>query len=442
MSLPLIAIVGRPNVGKSSFFNAIVGKRASIVSAESGVTRDRVMETGEFAGHRFTLVDTGGVDFDEESLWNKHIREQVDIAIDLADYIIFLVDGEFGIHPDDEEIAKMLRRAKKRVTLAVNKLDTLDKEQTALYDFYKLDIGEPIPVSSTQKRGLGDLLERVLQDAYKPRIEDSGDTEAAPRIAIVGRPNGGKSSIVNKLLGEKRVMVSEISGTTRDTIDTPFRYNGKEYVLTDTAGIRRKRSIEVKTVEHYSVLRSLAAVRNSDFVVLVVDVSEGLTEQDTRLIGYAHENGKPSLVVLNKWDLIEKDTHTINTFRNDLARDLAFMPYFQEIFISAKTGQRIGELMKQVEQILERAKTRVTTGTLNQLIQGFVATTPPPMQGGKRPKFLYSTQVDVSPPTFALFVNYPDAIKSSYLRYLENNLRKSLDLRGTPIKFVLRERAS
>ena len=440
MNLPLIAIVGRPNVGKSSFFNATVGKRVSIVSSESGVTRDRVMEIGEWTGHRFTLVDTGGVDFDDQNMWNQHIREQVDIAIDLADYIIFLVDGEFGIHPDDEEIAKMLRRAKKRVTLAVNKLDTMEKEQSALYDFYKLDMGQPMPISSTQKRGIGDLLDKVLQDAYKPRTEDGEEPEAPPRIAIVGRPNGGKSSIVNKLLGEKRVMVSEISGTTRDTIDTPFRYMGKEYVLTDTAGIRRKRSIETKTIEHYSVLRSLAAIRNSDFVILVVDVTEGLTEQDTRLIGYANEFGKPSLIVLNKWDLIEKDTHTINEFRNDLKRDLAFMPYFQEIFISALTGQRIGELMKQVEQILERTKTRISTGTLNQLIQGFVATTPPPSSGSKRPKFLYSTQVGVSPPTFALFVNYPDIIKTSYLRYLENNLRKSVDFRGTPIKFVLRER--
>ena len=441
MNLPLIAIVGRPNVGKSSFFNAIIGKRLSIVSPESGVTRDRVIANGEWAAHKFVLVDTGGVDFDDGNLFSKHIREQVDIAIDLADYIIFLVDGAFGVHADDLEIANLLRKAKKRVTLAVNKLDTLEKEQTALYDFYKLDIGEPMAISSTQKRGLGDLLDEVLKDAYKPRVEDEVEEGAPPRIAIVGRPNGGKSSIVNKLLGEKRVMVSEISGTTRDTIDTPFKYMGREYVLTDTAGIRRKRSIEAKTVEHYSVLRSLAAIRNSDFVVLVVDVTEGLTEQDTRLVGYAHEFGKPSLIVLNKWDLVEKDTHTINKFRDQLKRDLAFMLYFQEVFISAKTGQRIGELMKQIEAILERARTRVSTGTLNQLIQGFVATAPPPTHGGKRPKFLYSTQVDISPPTFALFVNDPSAVKSSYLRYLENNLRKSIDLRGTPIKFVLRERS-
>jgi len=439
MNLPLIAIVGRPNVGKSSFFNAIVGKRISIVAPEAGVTRDRVIANAEWVGHHFTLVDTGGVDFDDENMWSKHIREQVDIAIDLADYIVFLVDGEFGIHPDDEEIAKMLRRAKKRVTLAVNKLDTTEKEQSALYDFYKLDIGEPVAISSTQKRGLGDLLDKVLIDAYKPRPNDE-EVEAAPRISIVGRPNGGKSSIVNKLLGEKRVMVSEVSGTTRDTIDTPFRYNGKEYVLTDTAGIRRKRSIETKTVEHYSVLRSLATIRNSDFVILVVDVTEGITEQDTRLIGYAHDNGKPSLIVLNKWDLIEKDTYTMNAFRDNLKRDLAFMPYFVELFTSAKTGQRIPELMKNVEQILDRSKTRISTGTLNQLILGFVSTNVPPLSGGKRPKFLYSTQVDTMPPMFALFVNYPEAVKSTYLRYLENNLRKSVDFRGTPVKFVLRSR--
>ena len=441
MNLPLIAIVGRPNVGKSSLFNAIIGKRTSIVSAESGVTRDRVMDTTEFAGHRFVLVDTGGVDFDERNLFSKHIREQVDIAVDLADYIIFLVDGQFGIHPDDVEIAKMLRRAKKRVTLAVNKLDTIEKENASLYDFYKLDMGEPLGISSAQKRGLGDLLDRTLADAYRPRIEEENELKNPPRIAIVGRPNGGKSSIVNRLLGEKRVMVSEHSGTTRDSIDTPFRYNGQDFVLTDTAGIRKKSKIETKTVEHYSVLRSLAAIRNSDFVILVVDVTQGLTEQDVRLIGYAHENGKPSLVVLNKWDLIEKDTHTINKFRDDLKCDLSFMPYFQEIFISALTGQRIGEIMKQVTQILERAATRISTGTLNQLVQGFVATSPPPAHSGKRPKFFYATQVDVNPPTFALFVNHTDAVKSTYLRYLENNLRKSLDLRGTPIKFVLRARS-
>jgi len=398
------------------------------------------MDTAEFAGRKFMLVDTGGVDFDEANMWNAHIREQVDLAVDLADAIIFLVDGEFGIHPNDEEIAKMLRRVKKRAVLAVNKLDTLEKEQVALYDFYKLDMGEPLAISSTQKRGLGDLLERALENFSEQ--DYSTDVAETPRIAIVGRPNGGKSSIVNRLLGEKRVMVSEVSGTTRDTIDTPFKFHGRDYVLTDTAGIRRKRSIEVKTIEHYSVLRSLAAIRNSDFVILVVDVSEGLTEQDTRLLGYAHENGKPSLVVLNKWDLIEKDTHTINDFRNNLKRDLAFMPYFQEIFISALTGQRIGEIMKQVETILERAKTRISTGTLNNLIQGFVATTPPPSTSGKRPKFLYSTQVGVLPPTFALFVNDPTTIKSSYLRYLENNLRKSVDFRGTPIKMLLRERGS
>jgi len=439
--MKLVAIVGRPNVGKSLLFNTITGKRASIVDDESGVTRDRIIETATWAGVQFNLVDTGGIDFDEKNAWNEHIREQVDIAIDLAEVIVFLVDGMAGLTANDHEIATLLRKTKKPIVLAVNKLDNKQKRDNVLYDFYKLGMGEPIGISCTQKLGLGDLLDAIKENMNigEKDLEDD-EREKAPRIAIVGKPNAGKSSIVNKLLGEKRVMVSEIAGTTRDTIDSTLKYNGKEYILTDTAGIRRKRSIEVKTIEHYSVIRALASIRRSDVVILVVDASEGLTEQDVRLMGYADEQGKPSILCVNKWDLLAKDTHTMYEFKKKVDLDLAFMPYYKSIFISALTGQRTGEIMKSVDFVIERTNTRISTGTLNNLISGFVATTPPPMQSGKRPKFLYSTQVSVAPPTFALFVNDKTCVKTSYLRYLENNLRKSIDLTGTPIRFLLRDR--
>ncbi|MCL2756288.1 MAG: ribosome biogenesis GTPase Der [Firmicutes bacterium] len=438
--MKLIAIVGRPNVGKSLLFNTLVGKRVSIVDDEAGVTRDRIIETAEWRNVKFNLVDTGGIDFDDKNAFNVHIREQVDIAIDLADAIIFLVDGKAGVTANDHEIATLLRKTKKPVILAVNKLDNNEKRDNVLYDFYKLKIGTPIGISCTQKLGLGDLLDAVFNPLTGMEPKDGEDEQRTPRIAIVGKPNAGKSSIINKLLGEKRVMVSEIAGTTRDTVDSTLRFEGRDYILTDTAGIRRKRSIEVQTIEHYSVIRALASIRNSDIVVLVVDASEGLTEQDVRLLGYADEQGKPSVLCINKWDLIEKDTHTMNAFKKKLNIDLAFMMYYKSIFISALTGQRIGEIMKAVEFVLERAQTRISTGQLNTLISGFVATTPPPMHAGKRPKFLYSTQVGVEPPTFALFINDKTLVKSSYLRYLENNLRKSIDLTGTPIRFLLRDR--
>ena len=429
--------MGRPNVGKSTFFNTLVGKTISIVDNTPGVTRDRIVEHAEWSGRNFQLVDTGGIDFDDKNTFNIHIREQVNIAIDLADVIVFLVDGQSGVHPDDVSVASLLRKSKKPIILAVNKVDNKN-QASGLYDFYKLKIGDPMGISCTQKTGLGDLLDAIV--SFFPKNEQK-ETINAPKIAIIGKPNAGKSSIVNKLLGEKRVMVSEVAGTTRDTVDSNLTFNGKPYVLTDTAGIRRKRSVEIDSIEHYSVLRALATIRRSDVVVLVVDATEKLTEQDTRLLGYAHEEGKPSVVCINKWDLIEKNTHTMNEFTKHLKIDLAFMSYFKSIFISALTGQRIGEFMNAVEFVLDKAGTRITTGTLNSLINGFVATNSPPMVSGRRPKFFYSTQVSVHPPTFALFVNDKNLVQSTYLRYLENNLRKSVDLTGTPIKFVLRNRS-
>ncbi|MCL2569881.1 MAG: ribosome biogenesis GTPase Der [Firmicutes bacterium] len=439
MKTPLVAIIGRPNVGKSTFFNAIIGKPLSIVDDTPGVTRDRIIEDAEWRGRIFQLVDTGGVDFDDNTQFNAHIREQVDIAITHADSIIFLTDGSNGVHPHDIEIANLLRKSKKPIVLAVNKLDSTEREQNALYDFYKLKIGEPHPISSTQKRGFGDLLDAVLESDDKLQ-KITEEKAQAPRIAIIGRPNAGKSSIVNHLLGEKRVMVSDVAGTTRDTIDARIKVDGREYIITDTAGIRRKRSIERETIEHYSVIRAIATIRNSDVIVLIIDATQELTEQDVRLLGYAHEEGKASIVAINKWDLIEKDTHTMNVFEKNLLRDLAFMPYFKSIYISAKTGRRMGELMKSVEHVLERTNTRITTGQLNTLVNDLAAVNPPPMAAGKRPKVLYSTQVAIAPPTFALFVSDKTLIQSQYLRYLENGLRKAIDLTGTPIKFVLRNR--
>ena len=442
MKTPLIAIIGRPNTGKSTLLNTIVGSQISIVDNEAGVTRDRIYADTVWGEHLLSFIDTGGLDFDENAnIYSAHIKEQVDIAIDIADCIVFVTDGMTGLTAGDEDIAKLLRRAKKPIIVAVNKVDNKKLHSENFHEFYNLGFEDVHAVSCTQKSGLADLLDCVVSKlGENMQLQIADDAESPTRLAIIGKPNAGKSSIVNKLLGEKRVMVSEHAGTTRDSIDTPFRFHNKDYILTDTAGIRRKRSIETETVEHYSVLRALAAIRNSDVCMLVVDALEGLTEQDVRLAGYADEMGKPSIICINKWDLVEKDTHTMHAYTKNLDRDLAFMPYYKSLFISALTGQRIGEIMKTVEFVIERSQTRISTGTLNTLIQGFVATTPPPFVSGKRAKFMYSTQVSVSPPTFALFVNEKECVPSTYLRYLENCLRKSIDLTGTPIRLLLRNR--
>jgi len=439
----LVALIGRPNVGKSTLLNTIVARSVSIVDDQPGVTRDRIYADTDWSGHAISLIDTGGLDFDENSnIYSAHIKEQIDIAIDIADCVVLVTDGKTGMTAGDRDIAKLLRRSKKPIVVAVNKLDNAKTHAENFHEFYSLGFDETVAVSCTQKTGLGDLLDAVIahSGATKQSLSELENRATPTKIAIVGKPNAGKSSIVNKLLGEKRVMVSQHAGTTRDSIDTPFRFGGKDYILTDTAGIRRKRSIQTETVEHYSVVRALAAIRQSDVCVLVVDATEKLTEQDVRLAGYIDEMGKPSVLCINKWDLVEKDTHTMPAFIKDLDRDLAFMPYYKAIFISALTGQRIGEIMKTVEFVLERSQTRISTGTLNSLIQGFVATTPPPFVAGKRAKFMYSTQVSVSPPTFALFVNEREIVPATYLRYLENGLRKSIDLTGTPVRLLLRNR--
>jgi GTP-binding protein len=444
VKIPVAAIVGRPNVGKSALFNALSGTQTAIVDDTAGVTRDRIYADCEWCGHNFSVADTGGVDFDEKNMFGAHIKEQVEIAVDIADVIIFVADGKTGITDNDERVVKLLRKYKKRIVLCVNKCESFGNSantQAQIAEFYKLGLGEPVAVSVAQKMGLGDLLDRVVEAfAADGTVNADAESVLRERIAIIGKPNAGKSSIVNMLLGEKRVMVSDIAGTTRDTVDSPFRYNGKDFIITDTAGIRRKRSVETESVEYYSVLRAINAIRNSNVVVLVIDATEGITEQDVRLAGYAHEDGKPSVIVINKWDLVEKNTYTQLEFNKRLAADFAYMPYFKAIYISALTGQRIGEIMKTVEEVLINTKRRITTGKLNEIILSAVGVNPPPMRGGIRPKFLYATQVSVSPPTFALFVNKKDAAERTYLRYLENTLRKSVDFSGTPIKLFLRNR--
>ena len=436
MSKPLVAVVGRPNVGKSTFFNRIIGKRIAIVEDTPGVTRDRIYGDATWLIHSFTLIDTGGIEPMKEDIISTQMRRQAELAIETADVIIFLVDGREGITAADEDVADMLRRSKKPVVLGVNKIDH-PKFEDAVYDFYSLGIGEPITISSEQGLGLGDLLDEVVK--HFDAVDADEDSDAV-NIAVVGRPNVGKSSLVNALLGHERTIVSNIPGTTRDAIDSPFEYDGKKYVLVDTAGIRRKRAIEDESVERYSVIRSLGAIRRADVALIVVDAEQGLSEQDVRIAGYVHEEGKASVLIINKWDLIEKDTHTMNEFKKKLASDLAFMDYVPMLFISALTGQRVNKVMELADYAHQKNSTRISTGTLNDILSEAVMSTEPPSDKGRRLKIYYGTQVSTRPPTFALFVNEPDIMHFSYKRYLENYLRKSFELDATPIRILVRKR--
>ena len=437
MKKPLVAIVGRPNTGKSSFFNKICGKRISIIDDLPGVTRDRIYCDAEWCGKVFTLVDTGGLDSKSSDVFQKTIRSQAQIAIDLADVIIFMVDGREGVTPADEEVAALLRRAKKRVILVVNKLDRFEVENT--YDFYSLGFGEPFPISCQQGKGLGEVLDEIIRaPCYK---EASNFEESSTiKIAVVGRPNAGKSSIVNRLLGEERVVVSNVAGTTRDAIDTPFRYNGKDFVLIDTAGLRRQRSVEKESVEGYSALRAREAIGRADVVLIVFDASEEISEQDVRIAGYVHEEGKPSLIVMNKWDKIEKNGHTINDYVSMLKEKLSFMDYFKPVFISALSGKRVEKVMPSVLEVYANSTKRITTGVLNEVIQKAISAQQPPTTKGKSLKILYATQAEVSPPTFVIFVNDSSIVHFSYERFLENRLRASINFEGTPIKLIFRNR--
>ncbi len=432
MANPLIAIVGRPNVGKSTFFNKVVGRKISITEDRPGVTRDRLYADGEWRGKSFTIVDTGGIEMrSEDTMW-REIKKQAEVAVETAQVILFFVDGREGLTTSDYDVADMLRRSKKPVILVVNKIDEYSEDK--IFEFYSLGLGEPYPVSAEHSTGIGDVLDEAVSWFEKGDLQEDDSL----KIAVVGKPNAGKSSLVNKLLGFERSIVTDVAGTTRDAIDTKFVYNGKNYTIIDTAGIRKKSKVE-DDVEYYSVMRAFDAVRRADVCLLVVDATEGLTEQDTKIIGYVHEQGKPSIIVMNKWDLIDKDTNTINKFEDKLKEDLKFMDYFKSVYISAKTGQRTEKIMTLIDEVYAHSNLRISTGVFNDLIFDTVRRNEPPSYNGRRLKVYYASQVDVAPPTFVLKVNSADLMHFSYERFLENVIRKNFDFSGTPIRILVRE---
>lgn len=435
MKKPLVAIVGKPNVGKSTFFNKVAGSKISIVEDIPGVTRDRIFANAEWCGYQFQIVDTGGLDFNKDDEINKRIIEQANLAIDLADVIVFFVDGKEGLTSSDMEVANHLRRAKAPKIVAVNKLDNYEREKT--YEFYELGLGDPIPISAEQSKGIGDLLDEIVK--YLKKIENTDD-DSEIKIAIVGKPNAGKSSITNRLLGEDRVVVSSIAGTTRDAIDSPFRWNGKDYCLIDTAGLRRKSKIEAGSIERYSAIRSLNAIERCDVAVLVIDASQGITEQDVKIAGLIHEQDKPSVIVINKWDLIENVESARKEFEKQLSNDLAFMRYYVLLFVSSKTGQRVGKIMEMVDMVLSNAKKEISMSLFNNVLTNAITVTEPPSKNGKRLKIIFGKQVAVCPPTFNIYCNDSSLIENSYIRYLENSLRRAFDFKGTPIKIQFKNK--
>lgn len=430
---PLVAIVGRPNVGKSTFFNKICGKRISIVKDVPGVTRDRIYADVEWCGYNFTMVDTGGIELKSDDAMFKHIYRQAAAAIELADVILFFADAKSGIVSSDYDVAEILRKTKKPVILVVNKLDNFELEKT--YEFYSLGLGEPFGISCEQSLGLGDLLDEVVKNFD---VREESEEDFSLKIAVVGRPNVGKSSLVNKLLGFERVIVSDVAGTTRDAIDTPFRYKEKNYTIIDTAGMRRKRAIEDESVEDYSVMRTIASIARADVVLTVFDSSEEISEQDVRIAGYVHEQGKPNVIIMNKWDKVEKDAYTIESKTAELTSAIAFMNYYKTIFVSAMTGQRVEKIMSMIDAVYINASQRISTGILNDVVSEAVAMTEPPSHSGRRLKILYVTQPETNPPTFVFFVNDEKLVHFSYKRYLENSLRKAFDFSGTPIKLLFK----
>lgn len=437
MSKPIVAIVGRPNVGKSTLFNVIAGDTISIVKDTPGVTRDRIYADCTWLDMNFTLIDTGGIEPDTNDIILSQMREQAEIAIATADVIIFIVDVRQGLVDADFRVADMLRKSKKPMVLAVNKVDSFQKFGNDIYEFYNLGLGDPIAVSAASRLGIGDLLDEVAKHFDMEQVEDEEDER--PRIAVVGKPNVGKSSIINKLIGENRVIVSNIAGTTRDAVDTEVVHNGTEYVFIDTAGLRRKNKIK-EELERYSIIRTVTAVERADVVVVVIDASEGVTEQDAKIAGIAHERGKGMIIAVNKWDAIEKDDKTIYRFSEKIKNTLSYMPYAEMLFISAKTGQRLPKLFETIDAVIENHAMRVATGVLNEIMAEAVAMQQPPSDKGKRLRLYYITQAAVKPPTFVIFVNDKELMHFSYTRYIENKIREAFGFRGTPLKFIIRER--
>lgn len=437
MSKPIVAIVGRPNVGKSTLFNALAGDRISIVQDTPGVTRDRIYADVSWLKYNFTIVDTGGIEPDSRDIILKSMREQAEIAISTADVIMFLTDVRQGLVDADGKVADMLRRSGKPVVLVVNKVDSFEKFMPDVYEFYNLGLGDPMPVSAASQLGIGDMLDEVVK-YFEGNGEDE-DEDERPRIAIIGKPNVGKSSIINKLIGEERVIVSDIAGTTRDAIDTAIKRNGTEYVFIDTAGLRRKNKIK-EEIERYSIIRTVSAVERCNVAVLVIDAEEGITDQDTKIAGIAHERGKGMIIVVNKWDAIEKDDKTIYKFTEEIRQKLSYMPYAELLFVSAKTGQRLNKLFEIIDMVIENHSLRISTGVVNEIVTEAVALNQPPSDKGKRLRIYYVTQVSVKPPTFVIFVNDKELMHFSYTRYLENKIREAFGFRGTPLKFIIRER--
>ena len=438
MSRPIVALVGRPNVGKSTLFNVLAGERISIVQDKPGVTRDRIYADVDWNGRNFTLIDTGGIEPDSKDIILSQMREQAEIAINTADVIIFITDIQMGLSDADDKVADMLRRSGKPVVLAVNKVDNYQKMQLDVYEFYNLGMGDPVAISAGQMTGIGDLLDEVVK--FFPDREEGEEEDDRPKIAIVGKPNVGKSSIINKLIGKKRVIVSDIAGTTRDAVDTPVVHDGKEYVFIDTAGLRRKNKIK-EALEHYMIVRTVGAVERADVVVIVIDATEGVTEQDAKIAGIAHDRGKGCIIAVNKWDLIEKNDKTMNEFKRKIADTLSFMPYADMIFISAETGQRLPKLFEEIDRVIQSHSLRIQTGVLNEIMTEAVALQQPPTDKGKRLRLFYITQTGIKPPTFVIFVNDVELMHFSYTRYIENKIREAFGFIGTPLRFIIRGRS-
>ncbi len=437
MSKPIVAVVGRPNVGKSTLFNTLAGEKISIVEDTPGVTRDRIYADVTWLDYAFTLIDTGGIEPESDDLILKHMRMQAELAMETADCILFLTDVKQGLVDADYQVADMLRRASKPVVLVVNKVDNFDKYMPDVYEFYNLGIGDPHPISASSKLGLGDMLDEVLAVLGPESFEEEEDDR--PKIAIVGKPNVGKSSLVNKLLGEERVIVSDIAGTTRDAIDTEIRYDGTDYVFIDTAGLRRKSKVK-ESIERYSTIRTVAAIERADVVLMMIDAVEGVTEQDAKIAGLAHDRGRGLIIAVNKWDAVEKDNSSVKKYTEDIRKILSFVPYAEIIFISAKTGQRTGKIFVLIQTVIANHSMRMQTGVLNELMTEAVAMQQPPSDKGKRLKLFYMTQVAVKPPTFVIFVNSKELMHFSYQRYIENQIRETCGFSGTPIRILIRER--